>query len=97
MTLNSVEPLFCTICTYLRCSALKSLSSNKPVMPMMAFMGVRISWLMFARNSLFARVAASARVLASVCSVMSRYVPIARVGTPRASRAATLSDRSIHK
>ena len=29
-------------------------------MPMIAFIGVRISWLMFARNIDFARVAASA-------------------------------------
>ena len=30
-------------------------------MPMMAFIGVRISWLMLARNSLLASVASSAR------------------------------------
>ena len=30
-------------------------------MPMMPFIGVRISWLMFARNSLFARLASIAR------------------------------------
>ena len=29
-------------------------------MPMMPFIGVRISWLMLARNSLLARLAASA-------------------------------------
>ncbi len=33
-------------------------------MPMMAFIGVRISWLMLARKSLFAWVAASAACLA---------------------------------
>ena len=32
-------------------------------MPMMPFIGVRISWLMFARNVLFHRVAASALLL----------------------------------
>ena len=32
------------------------------VRPMMAFIGVRISWLMLARNALLARLAASARV-----------------------------------
>ena len=38
---------------------------------MIAFIGVRISWLMLARNSLLARLAASASVLAlaSSCSV----------------------------
>ncbi len=34
-------------------------------MPMMAFIGVRISWLMLARNSDFAAVASSAFCLAS--------------------------------
>ena len=34
-------------------------------MPRMPFIGVRISWLMFARNSDFARVAASAVSLAT--------------------------------
>ena len=34
-------------------------------MPMMPFIGVRISWLMLARNSLLARLAASAASLAS--------------------------------
>ena len=34
-------------------------SRASSVMPMMPFMGVRISWLMLARNSLFARLAAS--------------------------------------
>ncbi len=33
-------------------------------MPMMPFIGVRISWLMFARKSLFARFAAIAASLA---------------------------------
>ena len=42
----------------LRCRAASS------VMPMTPFMGVRISWLMFARNSLLARLAASAASLA---------------------------------
>ena len=38
-------------------------------MPMMAFIGVRISWLMLARNSPLATVAASARVRALSSSV----------------------------
>ena len=33
-------------------------------MPMIPFMGVRISWLIVARNSLFARLACSANSLA---------------------------------
>ena len=35
-------------------------SSSRPVMPMTPFIGVRISWLMVARNALLACVAASA-------------------------------------
>jgi hypothetical protein len=38
--------------------------SNRSEKPRMAFMGVRISWLMLARNSLFARLAASAELMA---------------------------------
>ena len=38
---------------------------SRSVKPMIAFIGVRISWLMFARKSLLARLAASARSLAS--------------------------------
>ena len=42
-----------------------SVSRTSSVMPMTPFMGVRISWLMLARNSLLARLAASAASLAS--------------------------------
>jgi len=56
---------------------------------MMAFMGVRISWLMLARKSLFARVAASTASLAAASSrsvslrwVMSTKVPISPPGLP---------------
>jgi hypothetical protein len=41
-------------------------------MPRMAFMGVRISWLMFARNWLLACDAASAASAARITSVMSK-------------------------
>ena len=42
--------------------------SSRLVIPSTAFIGVRISWLMLARNSPFARLASSARALAS-CEV----------------------------
>ncbi len=45
---------------YSRCWQVSPVSSASSVMPMMPFIGVRISWLMLARNSLLARVAASA-------------------------------------
>ena len=57
-------------------------------MPMMPFMGVRISWLMLARNSLLARLAASASSLAcfscasaSFRSLMSRRKKV-KTGSP---------------
>ena len=43
-----------------RCSGVRSVSSRSPVIPMTAFIGVRISWLMVARKVLFASVASSA-------------------------------------
>ena len=53
-----------TISRYSRCSLSRSVASAISVMPMTPFMGVRISWLIFARNSLLARLAESA---ASAC------------------------------
>ncbi len=47
----------------------KGVSSSNPVMPMTPFMGVRISWLMAAKNELLAREAASAASLASRITV----------------------------
>ena len=47
-------------------------------MPMIAFIGVRISWLMLARNSLLARLADSAAARASrssrACSALSSAI-----------------------
>jgi hypothetical protein len=47
-----------------RCCALSAVWRSSSVMPRMPFIGVRISWLIVARNSLFARLPASARSLA---------------------------------
>ena len=46
----------------------RSVSSSSPVTPMMPFIGVRISWLMFARNSLLVRFDSSACCRASSSS-----------------------------
>ena len=46
---------------YSRCRGVSFVCSARSVMPMIAFIGVRISWLMLARNSPLATVAASAR------------------------------------
>ena len=57
---SSASPEDLTVCKYSRCSAVSSVSSANSVIPSTPFMGVRISWLMLARNSLLARLAASA-------------------------------------
>ena len=69
-------------------------------MPITPFIGVRISWLMLARNSLFARLAASAASRACrssssarLCAVMSLYVdtkPPPRMGLSWISRTRWL-------
>ncbi len=60
---SRLSPLSRMVSTKSRCSASSwsPLSISSPVRPMIALSGVRISWLMLARNSLLARVAASAR------------------------------------
>ena len=53
-------PELCTVSAYLRWTLDRPVSSNSSVMPKTPFMGVRISWLMRARNELLAWLAASA-------------------------------------
>jgi len=54
---------------YLRWRGSSAEPSSSSFMPTMPFMGVRISWLMLARNSLLARLAESAASRASTnCS-----------------------------
>ena len=67
----------------------RGVSSSSPLIPMIAFIGVRISWLIIARKSLFARFAASAASFAflsstsaTFLSVMSRIVSIAPTEFP---------------
>ena len=48
------------ISAYSRCSAVRSVSSSRRVMPITPFMGVRISWLMLAMNWVLRRSASSA-------------------------------------
>ena len=65
-------------------------------MPMMPFIGVRISWLTFARNALFERLAASAASVARIsasrdarASVTSCMEPARRIGMPAPLRSAS--------
>ena len=55
---------------YSRCSAARSVSSVSSVIPRIACIGVRSSWLMLARNSLLMRLAAWAASRASVSSAI---------------------------
>ncbi len=52
-------------CTSSACCADSSVVRNRSTTPTMPFSGVRISWLMFARNVVFAVLASSARARAS--------------------------------
>ncbi len=65
MTVSSESAELLTRPRYSRCRGVSSVSRASSVMPMMPFIGVRISWLMLARNSLLARLAASAASLAT--------------------------------
>src|SRR3989449_574266 len=53
-------PERCTVSAYLRCALVSPVSSNSSVIPRTPFIGVRISWLILARNELFAWFADSA-------------------------------------
>ena len=60
-----------TVVRYSRCSAESRVCSASVVMPRMPLSGVRISWLMLARNALFVSVASSARRFATSSSLTS--------------------------
>ena len=59
--------------TYSSCSGVSAVRRASESIPMTPFSGVRISWLMLARNSDLARVACSAASLASSSSASTRF------------------------
>ena len=71
ITCRSASPLEPTTSANSRCSGVSSVPRSSPVIPITAFIGVRISWLIVARNALFAWVAASASSRACWSSLMS--------------------------
>ncbi len=94
MSDRRASPLFRTISAYSRCSAVRSVSRRSPVMPITPFIGVRISWLMFARNSLFARLAPSAaRAISPALAVASSSCWLARRIAASASLRSVMSRR----
>ncbi len=68
MIARSASPLCRTISTNSRWRGVRLESRRIPVIPMIAFIGVRISWLIVARKALLARLAASAAERASASS-----------------------------
>ena len=82
MTPSRCCPDDCTASAHSRCCGCSGLSISNSFMPSTPFIGVRISWLMVARNSLLAALAASANSLAcsnstvrsaTCCSSSSRW------------------------
>ncbi len=74
-----------TMSRYSRCSSERVVSRANSVMPTMPFMGVRISWLIMARNSLLARLAASADSLALCISASARFRTVISIRLPSIS------------
>ena len=64
MMVSRASPELRIVWTKSLCSLLRWVSVRRLVMPMTPFIGVRISWDIEARNSLFAREAASASTFA---------------------------------
>ena len=98
MIVSSDSELLRTVSVNSRCSGSRVVSSSRLVMPMMAFMGVRISWLMVARKALFASLAATAAACASWAASNSRALSRASEASsakrPNSSSSARLKVRS---
>ena len=60
ITCSNASPLERMISANSRCSGVSSVSSSRSLMPITAFIGVLISWLIVARKAVLACVAASA-------------------------------------
>ena len=101
MMVKSASPLLRIVSANSCWSAVKDVSINNPLMPIMAFIGVRISWLIIARKALLAWLASSAcwraasasalawcsSCSASLRSLISRIVSIAPTISPFESRS----------
>ena len=77
MTSSSASLEFAAVCAYSRCCGDRSVASSSSVIPITPLSGVRISWLMLARNSDFEREASTASASARWRSLTS--VPIVPV------------------
>ncbi len=81
---SNCRPELCTDTAKRRCSSVSLPYSSSSVMPSTPFMGVRISWLIVARNSLLARLDASLASRASLSSAVRTATSCSRC-----SRCAT--------
>ena len=94
MIVSNASPEVRIVSAKSRCSSLSGVSMSSPLMPITALSGVRISWLMAARNELLASFACSAAVRACPASSNRRAfwtaTPIlaATVDSRRASASA---------
>ncbi len=83
MIASRFSPLSWTVCTNSRWSSSSRVSSSRSVIPITAFIGVRISWLIVARNADFAAFAASASSRARVISSAVRLRSVTSSETPQ--------------
>ena len=91
MIARSPSPDRRMVSAYSRCIPVSSVSSSSPVMPITPFIGVRISWLMVARNSDFARFAASAAISFCLRALISRTIVSSPSGRPALSRSGVVA------
>ena len=77
MMVSSESPESRMVVAKSRWSSVSGVSSSSPLMPMTAFIGVRISWLIVARKALLASLAASAWARASCVCLKSRAFSMA--------------------
>ena len=83
MIVRRLSPLLRTTSSSSRCSSSRTVSSTSPVIPITAFIGVRISWLIIARNEDFARVASRAASRACAISSVARRACVTSTLTPQ--------------
>src|ERR1700730_6974695 len=73
MRFSRLSPARRKIWTYLSCSGERGVFASRSAMPMIAFIGVRISWLMLARKSDLVRLALSAAAFACFSSCSNTF------------------------
>ena len=78
---RSFTPEPCAVSAYFRCTSESSVTSRSSVIPRMPFIGVRISWLMFARNCDFVRLAVSASSFDFLRSASAFFLSVMSIAT----------------